>query len=144
MIAVISAAATERLMLAETLKTLPLDFPAARVFDSAKLQTDAEGFRRRRTLTKMPLRVRMTETETLDLAERAVTELSGGERQRVHLAQALAQQTQIILLDEPTANRDLAHQFEALQLVRNFTRAGGVRSRLFTIWRWPPGFAIAC
>jgi iron complex transport system ATP-binding protein len=68
----------------------------------------------------------MRETGTEDLAERLAPQLSGGERQRVHLARAFAQGTRIILLDEPTANLDLTHQFEALRLVKEFTRTGGV------------------
>ncbi len=67
----------------------------------------------------------MRETGTEGLAERPVTELSGGERQRVHLARAFAQETRVVLLDEPTANLDLTHQYEALELVREFTRSGG-------------------
>lgn len=67
----------------------------------------------------------MRETGTEVFAERPVTELSSGERQRAHLARAFAQETRIILLDEPTANLDLTHQVEALQLVREFTRSGG-------------------
>jgi len=56
------------------------------------------------------------------LAERPITELSGGERQRVLVARALAQQTPIILLDEPTSAMDIRHQLQMLELLRQQTR----------------------
>jgi ABC-type cobalamin/Fe3+-siderophores transport system ATPase subunit len=55
-------------------------------------------------------------TEVLDLSTRFVDELSGGQRQRVWLAMVLAQQTPIMLLDEPTTFLDIAHQIEVLDL----------------------------
>lgn len=57
-------------------------------------------------------------TDTQMLADRRVTELSGGERHRVQLARVLAQDTPLMLLDEPTASFDVAHQLQALRLVR--------------------------
>ncbi|KKC39279.1 iron-dicitrate transporter ATP-binding subunit [Devosia epidermidihirudinis] len=60
-----------------------------------------------------------------DLADRALHRLSGGQRQRAWIAMALAQETPILLLDEPTTYLDIAHQMEVLQLLRQLNREQG-------------------
>ena len=67
----------------------------------------------------------MAATETLDHAGRNVDELSGGQRQRVWIAMALAQETEVLLLDEPTTYLDLTHQVEVLDLITDLNRQRG-------------------
>ncbi|WP_345508412.1 ABC transporter ATP-binding protein [Terrabacter aeriphilus] len=67
----------------------------------------------------------MRATGVLDLADRHVEELSGGQRQRVWIALTLAQETGVVLLDEPTTFLDVAHQVEVLDLLRELNRTRG-------------------
>ncbi|HMQ39599.1 MAG TPA: ABC transporter ATP-binding protein, partial [Micropruina sp.] len=65
------------------------------------------------------------DTGIADLADRLVDELSGGQRQRVWVAMVLAQQTPLMLLDEPTTFLDIAHQLEVLELLAALNRSHG-------------------
>ncbi|WP_238418672.1 ABC transporter ATP-binding protein [Gordonia sp. 'Campus'] len=67
----------------------------------------------------------MEMTDTLDLADRTLDALSGGQRQRVWIALTLAQDTDLILLDEPTTYLDLAHSIDVLDLVRRLREDHG-------------------
>jgi len=64
-------------------------------------------------------------TGLLEFRERALTALSGGQRQRAWIAMALAQGTDLLLLDEPTTYLDMAHQLEVLELLEELNRTQG-------------------
>ena len=66
----------------------------------------------------------MRETRTESLAEKRLTALSGGQRQRAFLAMVLAQDTEIVLLDEPTTWLDINHQVELMRLMEMLKAQG--------------------
>jgi iron complex transport system ATP-binding protein len=74
----------------------------------------------------------LRETRLEELRDRLMTELSGGERQRAVLARALATEAGTLLLDEPTANLDLAHQAAILALVRKRCDTRGTAALVVT------------
>ena len=80
------------------------------------------GFGKLQPQDKQIIRWALEVTKLTDLETTAVDNLSGGQRQRVWIAMALAQQTDLILLDEPTTYLDLAYQLEVLELLYRLNR----------------------
>lgn len=85
--------------------------------------------------TESDLQIALNSLKSCDLANyenRSMTRLSGGERQRAVLARALATEAKILLLDEPTANLDLAHQAMMFRLINERCKTSGASAVLIT------------
>lgn len=83
------------------------------------------GFGRLNDEDRRIIKWALKETGMAEYAERPIEALSGGQRQRVWIAMALAQGTELLLLDEPTTYLDLAHQLEILQLLDRLNKEQG-------------------
>ncbi|MDT0268516.1 ABC transporter ATP-binding protein [Streptomyces sp. DSM 44915] len=81
-------------------------------------------FQQRTPKDRAAVAAAMAATDVTGLADRTVDELSGGQRQRAWVAMALAQETPLLLLDEPTTYLDIAHQIELLDLFARLNRDG--------------------
>ncbi|ANU10814.1 ferrichrome ABC transporter ATP-binding protein [Planococcus antarcticus DSM 14505] len=83
------------------------------------------GFGRLSKKDKEIVQTAMEVTGLVPFAKRPIDELSGGQRQRVWIAMALAQETDLLLLDEPTTYLDMAHQLEVLKLLQQLNEKEG-------------------
>jgi len=120
-----------RRSIARTIAVVPQQFHIAFAFTVAEVVMLGripflKAFAEEREIDKQTVADALELVGISELRGRRFDELSGGERQKVILAMALAQQPELMLLDEPTTHLDIAHQVEILELVRSLNRERGL------------------
>jgi iron complex transport system ATP-binding protein len=120
---------TERRKLAQRISFVPQDTHLSFAFTVREIvrmgrHPHLGRFEREKERDQRAIKDALERADVAHLSERLVTELSGGERQRVVIARSLATEAEIILLDEPTANLDVAHTLDVLNLCRELAGEG--------------------
>jgi len=108
-------------------QTVPVDFPftvSEVVLMGRAPHLGILGLEKEKDLLRAKQAMEFTELD--HLADRKTSQLSGGECQRVFIARAICQETEIILLDEPTASLDLAHQTRIMDLMERLQKERGI------------------